>query len=175
MHIRCFKPCVVVNEGKISADFSTQLADKTTVHKGKQNIYHSDSSSFSHARRSSMPDRHRSSAIKSRQRVSTRISTLPRSKSDTSRCVTPAFCASSLCVMPLSRRLALSHTETAGGVRSIIVVLVEISMKKYPFQYIFVLYRNEYFSKYCFHINDFRVPAHPLYVPFVRPKATCLF
>ena len=77
MHIRCFKPCVVVNEGKISADFSTQLADKTTVHKGKQ-----------------------------------------------------AFCASSFCVMPLSRRLALSHTETAGGVRSIIVVLVEISMEK---------------------------------------------
>ena len=38
--------------------------------------------------------------------------------------------ASSLCVMPLSRRLALSHTETAGGVRSIIVVLVEISMEK---------------------------------------------
>ena len=48
------------------------------------------------------------------------------------RCVTPAFCASSLCVMPLSRRLALSHTETAGGVRSIIVVLVEISMEKIP-------------------------------------------
>lgn len=32
----------------------------------------------------------------------------------------------------LSRRLALSHTETAGGVRSIIVVLLEISMENIP-------------------------------------------
>lgn len=32
----------------------------------------------------------------------------------------------------LSRRLALSHTETAGGVRSIIVILLEISMENIP-------------------------------------------
>lgn len=34
----------------------------------------------------------------------------------------------------LSRRLALSHTETAGGVRSIIVVLLEFPWKTYLIQ-----------------------------------------
>lgn len=73
---------------------------------------------------------------------------LAASKSDTSRCVTPAFCASSLCVMPLSRRLALSHTETAGGVRSIIVVLLEISMENIPDSVYLYIIPKQVFSSF---------------------------
>lgn len=51
--------------------------------------------------------------------------------------------------MPLSRRLALSHTETAGGVRSIIVVLLEISMENIPDSVYFLIIPIQVFQKIC--------------------------
>lgn len=48
----------------------------------------------------------------------------------------------------LSRRLALSHTETAGGVRSIIVVLLEISMENIPDSVYFYVIPKQVFNSF---------------------------
>ena len=69
--------------------------------------------------------------------------------------------------MPLSRRLALGHTETAGGVRSIIVVLLEISMENIPDSGIFSNYTDSGISE------DLQIGSLAIF--FLPPRFCCRF